>query len=157
MKAARTRARRARPAIPRPRRPSGIAVIEGELLALARRVSAIAAEPEPPRTSLRGALDALLEAYAADARLRSALLDAWRLAATDKRAALALAWAREQLRLAVADVLAREAKADRLRPGTPLDALAWVTLAAAEAVIHELPGSAPDRVDALVALARPSG
>jgi hypothetical protein len=126
---------------------------ERGLLALAQRVSAIATEHDPVATSLRTAVEMLLTACIGTGPLGIALLDGWRAGRTDERAALALAWAREQLRLAIAELLARELAAERLRPDAPLDALAWTFLIAAEASVHELPGSATDRVDALLALA----
>ena len=125
---------------------------ERQLLALAGRLSTIAREDEPPATSLRAAVEALLTAYAADGALAAALIEARRLARTDKRAALALAWAREQARLAIEDVLAREAKADRVRAVGPLDALAWLVLVAAESLVHEPAGVAVDRAETLLAL-----
>lgn len=128
---------------------------EMALLELAQRLSAIAAEDEPPGTSLRGALERVVASYARGGALAKLVADAWRAATTDKRAALSLAWAREQLRLAVADVLAREAKGGRLRADLPLDAVAWVVLAGAEAVMHELPERAVDRIDTLLALVEP--
>jgi hypothetical protein len=133
-------------AIPSPSREA-----ERGLLDLAQRVSAMAAEREPATTPLRVAVETFLAAGSGP--LGITLLDAWRAGRTDERAALALAWAREQLRLAIAELLARELAAERLRLDTPLDALAWTFLIAAEASVHELPGSASDRVDALVGLA----
>ncbi len=126
---------------------------ERGLLALARRLSAIAAEHEPSATSLRAAVEILLSACGSGGALAGALLEAWRVARTDKRAALALAWAREHVKLAIIELLLREAKADRLRTDLPIDALAWAFLVGAEAAVHELSGSPTDRVDALLALA----
>jgi hypothetical protein len=117
-------------------------------------MSAIAAEPEPSATSLRAATEILFGAFSAGGALAPALLDAWRVARNDKRTALALAWAREQLRLAIADVIAREAKALRMTSDAPIDALAWALLVAAEACVHEAPGSPPERIDAALALVR---
>lgn len=130
-------------------------VYESELLAVAGRLSAAAAEAEPPATSLRAAIEALVAGYIRGGALASVVAEAWRAAGADKRAALSLAWAREQLRLAVADVLAREAKAGRLRADLPLDTLAWAVLAGAEAVMYEPPESAADRIDALLGLVEP--
>ncbi|MBI1733817.1 MAG: hypothetical protein HYR51_01465 [Candidatus Rokubacteria bacterium] len=145
-----TARRRAKPARSR-------ADAERELLALAARLSTTAADAEPPPTSLRAALDELLTAYAADGALAAALIEARRGARGDKRASLALAWAREQLRLAIEELLAREAKADRLRAPLALDALAWLVLVAAESVIHEPPAAAVDRTDTLLALVHGPG
>ena len=125
---------------------------EREILGLAARLSTIAIEAEPPTTTWREVLEILLGACSADGRLAPLLLDAWGRTRGDKRAALALGWAREQLRLAVEEVMAREAKASRLRAGIPLDALAWLVLTAAEAAVHEPPTNAADRLEALVAV-----
>ena len=125
---------------------------ERRLLALAARLSSVAAESEPPTTPLRAALTDLLAAYGSDGAFAAALIEARRAVRGDKRAALALAWAREQLRLAIEEVIAREAKADRLRPSLPLDALAWLVLVAAESLVHDPPGEAGDRVETLLAL-----
>ena len=122
------------------------------MLALAARLSTIAAEGEPPGTPVRLALGELLGAYAPEAPLASALLDARRVVRADKRAALALAWAREQVRLAVEDLLTREVKADRLRPSLPVEAIAWVVLVVAESLVNDLPGAAVDRGETLLAL-----
>jgi hypothetical protein len=144
--------RRRAPRARRPTTPAASADAERHLLVLAARVSAIAAEHDAPETSLRAAIDELLAAYAADGPLAATLTDAWRGARADKRAALALAWAREQLRLAIEDVLAREAKADRIRPGLGLDALAWLVLVAAESIVYEPAGVAIDRAETLLAI-----
>jgi hypothetical protein len=155
MSRARKTDKRAKPA-PRARPLRGSSDVEREVLALAQRIAAIAAEPEPPATSWRAALELIVTAHAADGRLAPALIETWQRVRTDKRATLALGWAREQLRLAVADVLAREAKARRLRGDVPLDALAWVVVAASESAVHEAPASLGDRVDALLAVTAPS-
>lgn len=119
------------------------------MLALAERIAAAARETDPASTSLRGALETLLDAHAAHA---TALLDAWKRAHGDKRTALALGWAREQLRIAVADLLGRETKAGRLPAESPRDALAWLIVVASEAIASEAAGSVTDRVDALLAV-----
>jgi len=126
--------------------------VERVILGLAAQLSTFAVEPEPPRTTWREVLETLLGACAADGRVAPLLLDAWARARTDKRAALALGWAREQLRLAVEEVMVRETKASRLRAGIPLDALAWLVLTAAEAAVHEPPTNAADRLEALIAV-----
>jgi hypothetical protein len=126
---------------------------ERHLLALAARLSTVGAEGDPPVTPLGVTVKDLLGAHAADGALAEALIDARRVARADKRAALALAWAREQVRLAVEEVLAREAKAERLHPALPLDAVAWVLLVAAESLVHDPSGGALDRLDTLLALA----
>src|SRR5688500_6118539 len=118
-------AAKAKPAGARRVRPD----VERTMLELAQRVATIAAEPHPAPTPLRAALAHMLSTHAAHG---AALLDAWRRARADKRAALAQGWAREQLRLAVVELLGREAKAGRLRTELPHDALAWVVVVASE-------------------------
>ena len=122
--------------------------VERAILELAQRVAAIAAEATPEATSLRAALAHLLATHASHGM---ALLDAWKRARADKRAALALGWAREQLRLAIVELLGREAKAGRLR-ADPHDALAWVVVVASESAVVEAPTNAGDRIDTLMAV-----
>jgi hypothetical protein len=70
--------------------------------------------------------------------------------------ALALGWAREQARLALRDVLDRAAKAGAVRTDLDRDTLAWLLLAAGEALRHEPPDAVPDRLRALLELVRPA-
>jgi hypothetical protein len=69
----------------------------------------------------------------------------------DKARALALAWAREQARLALAEALDRSASAGTVRGDIAVDTLAWLVLAGCEAAARESPEAAPDRLHALVA------
>jgi hypothetical protein len=122
---------------PRPRSGSAPASLpagaEARLLALAREISEVGRR-EPPERALRAALDALSRAYA-----RQALLPR----------ELPRAWAREQVRLALVEILARIAASPgpTARPETPsrLETRAWLLLAAREALAHEPAGAAPDR------------
>jgi hypothetical protein len=119
------------------------------MLALAQRIAEVARETEPAPTPLRAGLETLLGAHGVHV---AALLDASRRAHRDKRAALALGWAREQVRIAVADLLGREMKAGRLPAEAPRDALAWLIVVASEATAAESAGIVADRVDALLAV-----
>jgi len=71
----------------------------------------------------------------------------------EKSRALALAWAREQVRLALGDLLER---AGATRSDVPTDMLAWLALAAGEALAHEPAEAVPDRLAALIAFIRPA-
>lgn len=67
----------------------------------------------------------------------------------ERARALALAWAREQARLALAEALGRAARAGTARADVPIDTLAWLVLAGCEAVVRESPDAAADRAHAL--------
>jgi hypothetical protein len=139
--------RRHRPTAARP--PTSHA--EGELLALARAVAEIDASGAG---ALDTALARLAEAYAPDAPLPRLLFTAWADRADDKTALLALAWAREQVRLALEELLARGAAARTARADVPPDVLAWVLLAACEAIALAPPDAAADRVRTLADFGR---
>ena len=115
---------------------------ERRLLALARELAALGAEALPR------AVDLLAGAYAPEAPLPRAVRHAWLAGRGDKTATLALAWAREQVRLALEERLIRApalgaAAAD---PATR----AWLLLAAAESIAHEPPAAVADRLRALL-------
>ena len=95
------------------------------------------------------ALDMLATAFEADAPLPGALAHARHAALADAARALALAWAREQLRLSLGEILARAAAAGDVRVTLPADSLAWLVLAGCEALAHEPREAAPDRVKLL--------
>jgi hypothetical protein len=117
------------------------------LLALARDLStrepAAAGHPD-----LGKIVNALARAYAPDAPLAKALRKDWLKAHDDKTAVLAFAWAREQVRLALIDVLNRARGA---RAAADTDTTAWLWLAACEALAHEPPSAVSDRAHALAA------
>jgi len=73
----------------------------------------------------------------------------------DAARALALGWAREHARLALAEVFERGAKAGAVRDDVPADTLAWLVLAAAEAMAREPADAAPDRLHAISTFVRP--
>lgn len=150
---ARRAARRATPKAPRvaarPPAPPAVSA-ETELLALARTLAASSTTAErAPGDAVIAALAALGTAFQAGAALPRALAQARMEALADKTRALALAWAREQLRLVLGDVLDRAAAAPAPRVGLTTDALAWVLLAACEALADEPLQAAPDRIRAL--------
>lgn len=93
-------------------------------------------------------LDALLD------RLAAPLADG-RTRRGDKGRALALAWAREQLRLAVADVFERATATGQVRADVDRDLLAWLVVAAAATLADEPPEAVPDRLKALREFLRP--
>ena len=132
--------RRARPA-PRPTEA------ESRLLALARDLD---------RLPLEAALRALAAAHGPAAPLPRAVFQVWLRSRGDKTASLALAWAREQLRLVLRDGLARTRGAHAARLHLDDDALAWILLATAESLAHEPATAVPDRLRAILALAAPS-
>ena len=150
-----TRGRKPRRAAKRPpRRRKGIpptrpTAAETGLLALARTLSVAAGLEQSPREAMTSALATLATAFEAGASLPRALAQARIGALGDKTRALALAWAREQLRLALGDVLERAATAGALPVGLAPEPLAWVVLAACEALADEPPQAAPDRIRAL--------
>ena len=118
---------------------------ESLLLTLARELAGLPAE-----TDVSAALRLLAAAHAPDGPLARAVARAWIRGRDDKTAELALAWAREQVRLALEEILARSP-----RRGALLGAVgtrAWLLLAAAESIAHEPPEAAADRVRTLLDL-----
>ncbi len=146
---ARRAARVAASTAPIPAPPAPALSAETELLALARTVAASTASEAAPPGAVTTALAALAAAFQAGGALPRALAQARMEALTDKTRALALAWAREQLRLALGDVLDRAATAAAPRVGLATETLAWVLLAACEALADEPLQAAPDRIRAL--------
>jgi hypothetical protein len=149
-KSKRARGRRAVSDPERGRR--GVHDAERVTLDLARRIATIATEPPPAPTSLRAALTQMTTAYASQATV---FFDAWKRARTDKRAALALGWAREQLRLAVVELLGRDARTGRLRTQVSHDSLAWIIVALGESAVADTT-DAVERIDALTIVLGPS-
>jgi len=118
------------------------------LLEVARDVSRRAAALERA-ADVDTIVAALASAYAADAPLATALREDWLRGRDDKTARLTLAWAREQVRLALSEVLQRTRALRPLRTGVDVEILAWVWLAACEALAHEPASAASDRAHAL--------
>jgi hypothetical protein len=152
-RAARRRpARRAKPATRPATRPAPRhhatppADAERRLLALAREMETLGADALP------GAIRTLAAAYAPDGELPIAVHRAWLAARTDKTAALALAWAREQLRLGLQAVIEATPPSARGVLALPSDTLAWLLLAACESLAHEPPSAAADRLRTLLSV-----
>lgn len=116
------------------------------LLTLARTLTALTASEPSPRASVTAALDALGSAFDTGAPLPRSLAHARHAAFRDSTRALALAWAREQLRLSLGEILSRAAAAGDLKVTLPAESLAWLVLAACEALADEPRGAAPDRL-----------
>ncbi|HEX3177491.1 MAG TPA: hypothetical protein VHZ49_12495 [Methylomirabilota bacterium] len=119
---------------------------ERGLLALARELEGWGADALPR------AVRALAIAYAPDAQLPRAVHRAWLGTREDKTAALALAWAREQLRLALQAVIEATPPSARGELRVPADTLAWLLLAGSESLAHEPASAAPDRLRLLLQL-----
>ena len=99
---------------------------------------------------LDGAVRQLAEAFTHSAELPREVFVAWIKSRREKTASLALSWAREQVRLSLEETIARSSK----RPGPELapDTLAWLLLAACEAMAHEPPSAVADRVRTVLEL-----
>ena len=134
-------ARRARR--PPPARPSDA---ERRLLALARELGGLGMDALPR------ALRALATAYAPDGPLARAVALAFLATRGDKTGALALAYAREQVRLALRDIFEATPPSARGGLATTPETLAWLLLAGAEALAQEPPSAVADRLKALAVL-----
>jgi hypothetical protein len=121
------------------------------LLALARDLGARATRLSDAR-ALRASIDAVAAAYGPDAPLAGLLRRDWLRGRTDKNSRLALAWAREQVRLALVDVLRGAARNGLIPEAADADSVAWFWLAGAEALAHEPPSAVADRALTLAAL-----
>jgi hypothetical protein len=151
----RPRATRRRRPVPRPPAPPRPSPAEVRLLALAE---ALAGPATAGAAALAEALDRVAAAFGESSPLPAELYRAWLKGRGDKMRALALAWAREQVRLALVQIIERAraaapaaVPAAPLRPGAargpmPADALAWLILAGCEAIAHEPSGAAADRL-----------
>lgn len=149
------KARRASPpsraAAARPSGPPGPE--EARLLRVARELAALARGGRAPGEALGEALARL--SYVEPPRETRSPRGSRR--GGEKGRALALGWAREQVRLALGDVLERAAKMRAARSDIPTDTLAWLALAACEALAHEPAEAVPDRLAALMAFIRAPG
>ena len=148
--------KRAKPA-PRPatraKRPGVESAAGSPLLRVARDIAALRASDTSAR--LEAGLQRLAAACGQDGDVPATLFEAWlrrRDGRPDKTRALALAWAREQIRLALQDLLEQEAHRGRIRGDLGADGLAWILLAGCEALAHEPAGAASDRIRLLLAL-----
>lgn len=139
-------ARRTAEAPTKPARPS---TAETALLALACTLTEVAGPESSPRRSVTRALDVLAIAFRAGAPLPRALAHMRSAAGRDEARALAIAWAREQLRLSLGEILRRAGAAGEVTVAIPAESLAWLVLAACEALADESPQAAPDRLSLL--------
>jgi hypothetical protein len=117
---------------------------ERRLLALAQSIGAAGVDAA---AALSTALETLTAQYSAEAALPQAMSGAWLGSRKDKTAALALAWAREQVRVALRDVLERAGKRGAL--AVDADTRAWLLLAACESLAYEPASAVADRVRVL--------
>jgi hypothetical protein len=116
---------------------------EKRLLALSREIA---------RLPLAAAIEKLASAWAPNAPLPGEVAKAWTRSRGDKTAALALAYAGEQVRLSLQEIL-QALPPDRRGPiGAAPETLAWILLAACEAIAHEPPSAVSDRVRTLLEL-----
>jgi hypothetical protein len=118
---------------------------ETRLLQLAGELAAV-----PPDEAVPAALRTLAAAYAPGALLPRATALAWLQSHGDKIAVLALAWARERVRLTLEELLARTPARGAL-PGSA-ETRSWLILAACEAMALEPPSAVADRLRALLEL-----
>jgi len=136
-----TMARRRRAARPSKRRapppPARLGAGEARLLTLARDLTTLITTAPPSRL-----LDAALERLASGARPLARNH-------ADKTKALAAAWAHEQARLAMNEILEREARRGALRDDLSRPLLAWLLIAARDALAHESPDALEERLQAL--------
>ena len=151
---AQRRARRARPApsspptaTPPAATPASPLAAESLLLDLARTLPK---REVTDAAEFTAAVDITAAAYAPDAPLARALHADWLHTTDDKTARLALGWAREQVRLALVDILQRARAARVVRGHRDAETAAWLWLAACEALAHDPASAVPDRVHALV-------
>jgi hypothetical protein len=135
--------RRKKPNKQSPRAPARTTLSDAErrLLALAQRIGGTGIDDA---AALSTALHTLTEEYSAEGALPRAMSGAWLGSRKDKTAALALAWAREQVRIALRDVLERAGKRGAL--AVDPDTRAWLLLAACEALAYEPASAVADRV-----------
>jgi hypothetical protein len=123
---------------------------ELRLLELAQELAVLARSAENSH-ALSAPLLKLAAAYGPSAPLPQEVFRAWVRSRNDKTAALALAWAREQVRLGLQEVVER-AKGARSRVDLDAETLAWLLLAGCEAIAQEPPSAVADRVRAMLQL-----
>ncbi len=116
---------------------------EAQLLRLAREITGL---------PLAAALETLAAAWTPGAPLPHVIAQALLRRPADKTSALALAWAREQVRLALEETVAASPRPERRRIEAGPDMLAWLLLAACESIAHEPPSAVADRVRAILEL-----
>ena len=120
------------------------------LLELAKELAELARDADPTR-ALSLPLLKLAAAYGPSESLPHEVFRARVRSRSDKTAALALSWAREQVRLGLQEVVER-VKGRRSRVEIDSETFAWLLLAACEAIAQEPPSAVPDRIRALMQL-----
>lgn len=128
---------------PTPQRATRPTPAETQLLRLAREITGL---------PLAAAIEKLAAAWAPGAPLARDVAQAFLKSRGDKTSALALAWAREQVRLALEETVEATPKAERRRIEAGPDTLAWLLLVACESIAHEPPAAVADRVHAILEL-----
>jgi len=124
---------------------------ELRLLTLAQEVAGLARDARGPH-ALDAAVQKLAAAFGPPASLPGEVFQAWVRSRSDKTATLALAWAREQVRLGLQDVVERTPKGPRPRIDVDAATLSWLLLAACEAIAQEPPSAVADRVRSILEL-----
>jgi hypothetical protein len=135
-----------RPPTAAPLKPPRPAPSETALLALARTVATETSAASSPRAAVTRAVEVLAAAFETGAPLPRLLAQGRAAGRRDDARTLATAWAREQLRLSLTEVLARGRAAGVTGAEPRADALAWLVLAACEALGDEPPQAVPDRI-----------
>jgi hypothetical protein len=102
------------------------------------------------------ALLRLEAAFGSDSHLPRRFYRSWLRTREDKTATLALAWAREQVRRGLGEILERERAQRRVRGDISSETVSWLILAACEAMAHEPLGASRDRIAMLLEFLRPS-
>src|SRR3989475_5889849 len=105
---------------------------EKRLLGLSREIA---------RLPLAAALGKLAAAGAPGGPLLYEVATAWTESRGNKTSALALAWAREQVRLSLQEIIEATPKDKRGRIEATPETLAWVVLAGCDALAHEPPSA----------------
>ena len=123
---------------------------ELRLLELAQEVADLARKAETSQ-ALAAPVLKLAAAFGPSATLPQEVFRAWVRSRNDKTAALALSWAREQVRLGLQEVVERT-KGARSRVDVDAETLAWILLAGCEAIAQEPPSAGADRVRAMLQL-----
>jgi hypothetical protein len=95
------------------------------------------------------AVGLLDDAFAPGAPLPRQLAQAWLQTRGDKTGELALGWAREQVRRALAEIVEGAGRGGAPARRVTADAAAWLLLAVAEGEAREVGGTVSDRLTAL--------
>jgi hypothetical protein len=112
---------------------SGVQALEERFAPIVAAVDRVACSAEPPAVRLEGAMEIIFGAYGqSDPDFSEMLLTGWMRARHDKHHRLALAWQREQLRLALDEILQAGVMAGTFRKDLVTGAVAAVMVGAAE-------------------------